>query len=307
MYEADRDAWYPTFDPSALPRVLSRAEAVALGYTPSMIAHQIRSGRWQRVLPRTYLTAGSLTWPARLTAALTYAGTDAVITAAAALADDLRGVARPTRVMVLVPLRSGHRSTGWVQVRPTERLPVRRLAPGPARAPFERAVADLALERRRVDDVRALVTEAVRRRLCTVDELAAELAAGPRRGSAHLRQAIAEASAGAWSAPEARAATLLRTAGVPSFEQNVRIDLPGGRHIVVDFLWRKLKAVLEIDSMDHHSLPGDRDATDDRHLVLETVGYSVVHRTPWTVINRPQEFVTGIQAWLAARTQLPAR
>ncbi|MDT4908340.1 MAG: hypothetical protein QOI69_1581, partial [Pseudonocardiales bacterium] len=63
---------------------------------------------------------------------------------------------------------------------------------------------------------------------------------------------------------------------------------------------------LEIDSIRHHTNAPDRDATDDRHLVLETVGYSVVHRTPWTVINRPQEFVIGIQAWLAAR-QLPAR
>ena len=301
MDEADRDALYPMFDHTAIPRVLSRAAAVERGITPSTIAHQVRVGRWQRVLPRVYLTAGSLTWPARLAAALAYAGPDAVITAAAALAGDLRSVARPDRILVLVPLRSGHRSTGWVQVRPTERLPARRLAPGPACAPFSRAVADLAREWRRVDDVRALVTEVVRRGLCTVEELAAELATGPRRGSAHLRQAIAEASGGAWSAPEARAATLLRRAHVAPFEQNARIDLPDGRHKVVDFLWRKLRAVLEIDSEAHHSLPGDRDATDDRHLVLETLGYSVVHRTPWTVINRPAEFVTGIKAWLAGR------
>ena len=47
------------------------------------------------------------------------------------------------------------------------------------------------------------------------DELEAELRHGPQRGSAHLRQAIEETRGGAWSAPEARAATLLRRGGLP--------------------------------------------------------------------------------------------
>lgn len=164
-----------------------------------------------------------------------------------------------------------------------------------------RAVADLALGRQRLDDVRALVTEVVRRNLCTADGLAIELAHGPRRNSAFLRQAIEEASAGAWSAPEARAASALRLAGVPQFEQNARIDLPDGRWLYVDFLWRELRAVLEIDSLEHHSLPPDADNTSDRHLVLETIGYSVVHRTPRFVFRNSRSFVTGIAAWLAGR------
>lgn len=302
MHAPDLDATWPTFDHTAAPRVLTRAEATRLGYTPSMVAHQLRTGRWQRLLPRTYLTAGTLTWSDRLRAAIAYAGPDALITGAAALTDDLRSVPRPDEVLVLVPILSGHQSIAGVRVRPTARLPPRRLAPGPARAPLPRAVADLALERRGVDDVRALVTEVVRRRLCTVNELTAELEAGPRRGSAHLRQALAEVAAGAWSAPEARAASLLRRARAPRFEQNVRIDLPGDRYLVVDFLWRALKAVLEIDSAEHHSRPGDRDATDDRHLALEALGYSVVHRTPWVVKNGPDQFVAGIQRWLAGRS-----
>jgi very-short-patch-repair endonuclease len=164
-----------------------------------------------------------------------------------------------------------------------------------------RAVADVALERRRLDDVRALVSEVVRRRLCTVDELAGELECGPRNGSANLRAALQEVRAGAWSAPEARAARILRRAKVPIFEQNARIDLPGGGHIVVDFLWRDLRAVLEIDSIRHHSDAPDRDATDDRHAVLETLGYSVIHRSPHMVTNRPAEFAQSTAAWLNAR------
>lgn len=291
------------FDPTALPRVLGRDAARGLGYTPNMIDHRLRTGRWLRVLPRTYLTSDTLTWPDRLRAAVTFGGPDAMLSGAAALADDLRCVPRPTTLLLLVPARSGVSSTAWVRVRHTERVPHRRLAPGPARVAIARAVADHALDLRRADDVRALVTEAVRRELCSVDELTDELRTGPRRGSLHLRRAIEEAADGAWSAPEARAARLLRRGGVPAFRQNVDLLLAGGRRLVADFLWRELKAVLEIDSREHHSLPGDRDATDERHLALETAGYSVVHRTPWMIANRPDEFVTGIRSWLAAQAR----
>jgi hypothetical protein len=304
MDEVPLDEPWPAHDPMRPPRVLSRADALRLGYSGKAIEHRVASGRWDRVLPRTYLTAGTLTWADRLTAAVCYAGSSALVSGAAALVGDLDGVRRPGTILVLTPYAAGHRSTRWVQVRPTERMPQRRLVPGPARAEVARAVADLALVTRRVDDVRALVTEALRRRLCTVEELVTELDAGPRRGSAHLRKAIEEASAGAWSAPEAQAGSLLRRAGVPPFEQNAPIHLPDGTSVVADFLWRALRAILEIDSQKHHGMPGDRDATDERHLRLEALGYSVVHRTPWAVHNQPGQFVTGIRAWLAGRAAM---
>jgi very-short-patch-repair endonuclease len=299
---AQLDDLVPLIDPTALPRVLGRSEALARGYNRNMIDHRLRAGHWQRVLPRTYLTADTLGWTDRLRAALTFAGPEALLTGAAALCDDgLRAVSRPASVLVLVPISTRLRSTKWVRIRPTRRLPERALLPGPARVPPARAVADLALERRQLDDVRALVSEVVRRRLCTVAELTAELEQGPRNGSACLRAALEDVGAGAWSAPEARAASVLRRAGVPRFEQNVRIRLPGGHEFVVDFLWRALRAVLEIDSVEHHFSPPDRDATMRRHLVLETLGFSVVHRSPAVVWREPARFAREIATWLAAR------
>jgi very-short-patch-repair endonuclease len=173
--------------------------------------------------------------------------------------------------------------------------------PGPACAPVARAAADLALERRRLDEVRALVAEVVRKDLCSVADLSLELEAGPRNGSAHLRDAIEEVSGGAWSAPEARAARLLRAAGITGFQANATIRLPGGRTVVVDFLWRRLRAVLEIDSVEYHGAPADDDYTSDRHLLRETAGYSVVHRRPRMIVQRPKEIADDIAAWLAAR------
>jgi hypothetical protein len=298
----DPDDIAPWLDPPRLPRIVGREQAVDLGFTPRMINHRLSTRAWRRVLPRTYLTVDTFTWLDRRRAALAFAGPTALLSAAAALTDlELRCVRRPDSILVLVPKQVRLESIGFVRVRATGRMPEPDLVPGPRRATVERAVADLALERRRLDDVRALVAEVVRRGLCTVDELALELETGPRNGSAHLRSAIAEVADGAWSAPEARAATLLRAAGVPPFEQNQPIELPGGKCSHPDFLWRDLWAVLEIDSVEFHSLPPDADATEDRHLLLETLGYSVVHRKPILVWREPTRFVSGIAAWLAGR------
>jgi very-short-patch-repair endonuclease len=295
----------PLPDPTALPRVLTRDDAVRWGFSRNAIRHRVEIGRWRRVLPRTYLTVDTFTWTDHLRAALAFAGEGALLSGGAALfGPDLRSVQRPTTVLVLVPYSCRARSTRWVRVRRTRRFPPAALAPGPRRAPTARAVADLALELRTLDDVRAVVAEVVRRECCDVGELATELEDGPRNGSAFLREAIDEVGAGAWSAPEARAATLLRRAGLPEFEQNARIELSNGRYVIADFLWRSLRAVLEIDSDAHHALAGDADRTSDRHLWLSTDGYSVVHRTPRAVYRQPDAFVAGIEAWLAGRTTI---
>lgn len=285
-----------------VPRVLSRAEATALGFGRRAIEHRLATRRWHRILPHTYLTGSTLTWTDRVTAALRYAGPESLLTGAGALADlGLRTVRRPDRLLLLVPRDNHVRPAGWVRLRRTDRMPAPSLVPGPRRADLPRAVADLALERRYLDDVRALVAQSLRARLCTLPELWAELETGPRQHSANLRRALEDMDAGAWSAPEARAAAILRRSDVPDFEQNARIELPSGEHLYVDFLWRALRAVLEIDSDEHHGDPGDRDDTDARHLKLQTSGLSVAHRRPSLVCTQPRRFRREMEAWLAAR------
>ena len=286
-----------------LPRVLSRTDAYALGVTRRALDHRLATGRWRLILPHTLLTSDTLTWTDRLDAAVALAGEGALLSGAAALDDlGLRSVKRPGQVLVLVPGGRQPRSVGWVRVRPSDRPVHRALLPGPPRVEIARAVSDTCVGRRFQDDVRALVSEVVRRKLCTIDELAAELRHTPRRGSAFLREAIDEVGGGAWSAPEARAAKLLRQAKLPAFRQNVKIDLPNGSYFIADALWDELRAILEIDSESYHALAGeDADGTSDRHLVLETMGYTVVHRSPRLIIRQPDRFVQGIARWLHAR------
>ena len=148
--------------------------------------------------------------------------------------------------------------------------------------------------------MRALVARVVQRRHCTLVELAAELAAGPRNRGALLRQTLGEVGAGARSAPEARAARVLRRAGITDFQLNARLQLPDGSWRVVDFYWPKLRACLEIDSVEWHAEPGDWARTWDRHLDLSKFGYSVIHRPPSALADE-QGFAQDVREWLAGR------
>lgn len=298
MYEVE--PFPPFVDPDHLPRVLSWSEALDRGTSRHAIKRHVAAGRWQRVLPRTYLTAATMTERDRVDAALIFAGDGAALSGAAALwASQVRRIAMPESVLVLVPPANRTRSGGWVRVRNTARpIDVEHWI-GPRRTGPARATADLALDLHRIDDVRAVVARVVGDEHCSLEELAAELEAGPRRGSALLRQALTEVGSGAASAPEARAARILRRSGVSPFEQNARIALPGGGFYVADFLWRELRAILEIDSQEYHLGPAQWRATMDRHLALSTIGYSLVHRPPSSLRDEAR-FGREIVAWLAS-------
>jgi very-short-patch-repair endonuclease len=233
----------------------------------------------------------------------------ALLSGAAALWAGGARVPFPAIVLVLVPPTVRRESSQFVLLRPTHRVVRHMPGPGPRRVETARAVADHALTLRRIDDVRTLVARAVRTDGCQLEDLRRELATGPRNGSALLRQALAEVSAGAASAPEARAARLLRRAQVPPFEQNARIDLPTGGYYVADFWWPSLRAILEIDSVEYHLDPADWRRTMDRHRDLSSLGLSVIHQPPSALADE-FHFVDDVWAWLlgcAATRGVPLR
>lgn len=248
--------------PRTDPRVLTRDAAVALGLSSSAIDRRLASGQWRRILPRTYATVDHLTERDRADAALLYAGEGAALSSAYALrASGVRGVVDPGSALVLVPPTNRIEARSWVRIRRTFRPIEIEQWSGPRRVVPARSAADLALELRTIDNVRSLVARIVGDGHARLDDLVAELDAGPRQSSGLLRQALAEVGAGAASAPEARAARALRRAGLRAFEQNARIELPGGGAYVADFLWRELRAILEIDSVEYHLGPAQWRAT----------------------------------------------
>ncbi len=253
------------------------------------------------MLPRTYLTVDTFTDLDRLSAALTFAGPDAALSGAAALvASEVRRIAVPRRILVVVPPSNATKSVATVLVRRSTRPVAIEQWYGPRRVEPARAAADLAVTMGRIDDVRTVVARVVQDGHCTIEELAAELARGPRRGSANLRRALEEIGWGAASAPEARAARILHRAGIANFVQNVRLTLPDGSVRVVDFYWPELRACLEIDSVEWHFSRAEWTGTWDRHLDLAKFGYSVIHRPP-SALHDEARFVRDVGEWLAGR------
>jgi hypothetical protein len=184
--------------------VASRGQLLALGMPDRAMQYRLRpDGPWQALLPGIYLSVtGTPTFEQKEMAALLYAGPDSLVTGLAALAH--HGIGRrlhhgfgshagPDAIDILVPVKRQRLDVNFVRLHRTARLPAEAIAAGPLRlAPVPRAVADTAWHLTSVEDVRAVVTEALAASLCTAAELTAELNQGPIRGSAPLRTVLAE-------------------------------------------------------------------------------------------------------------------
>jgi hypothetical protein len=294
-----------------LPRVITPATAARIGVSRSRVRTEIRHGMWRPLAAGAVLTRPDE--PSRfdwLEAAIATSGPTAAISGWDAV--HLQGVGRaaPPSARPLVLVRTGRsKAIGPVLVRRTDRPygwrftplehPVLPLAPtvmGP------RAVADAALMVGNLAAVRSLVAGAVQRRLATVEELNSELIAGPRGGSRHLRTALAEVAEGARSAAEADAVAQLRRSRLPEYELNVPVvDRAGTLLFVVDVLWRRYRAALEIDSREFHFERDDWQATLARHNVLTGGMLSIVHYPPSVVTDRSSGWLTGVERWLRGR------
>jgi len=237
------------------PRILTTSDAFALGFTADAVRHAVDTGRWRRLTRGVYLTeAGNVTRTDRVRAALAHAGPGAAVTGWDAVRCYRLGQSRPPddRPLVL-DARGCPRTVLGVRIRPTARTYDRRIvtvdeATGArwAVAAPARAIADTALLYRARAPVRALVTSSVQRGVCSPEQLAVELAHGPRRDSAHLRRALEDVLAGARSIAEAEAADVLRAHALPPFALIVPSHYPFDHRLfaIAYVLWPGLRAIL---------------------------------------------------------------
>jgi hypothetical protein len=296
--------------PADLPRVLTPAIADVCGVSRARVRTEIGRGRWRQLARGVVLTRPDA--PSRTDWAL--AGL-AIVGSHGALsgwdAVRLAGMGSPSPPgddVLVVTTRGGSRRAGQVWIRKVAApLPTRVTAADDPMLPLVRvvsltlAVVDTAVLYGRTRPVRALVTTAIQRELCSVEELTAQLRRAPRRNSAALRRALADALAGARSVAEAEAAELLRTGGVPAFELNVPIVHAGRVIAVADVLWRELRAILEIDSRDYHLSEAQWKATMARHNRLTSAGYAVTHFPPSAIRDRGLGWAAEVDDWLRAR------
>lgn len=290
--------------------LLTRRQALSAGMTPRVLQRRLSpGGRWQRVLPGTYATfTGRLSTAQRWVAALLYGGPDSMLGGAtAARLHGLRQLPDDARVHLLVPHPRQLGSTGFVVVRRTIHPPAPIWFEEVLRAaPLPRAVVDACRGLPHLDQVRALVAEAVQRRLVDPAELNAELRRGCSAGSALPRAVLAEVGAGIRSVAEARTRKLVRSAGISEPLWNCPLYTSAGEWLAQpDGFWPEANSVVEVDSMAWHLSPRSWENTLRRHARMTACGLLVVHFTPLQVDREPDLVIDVLRRTLAQGILLP--
>ena len=210
--------------------VIARAQAFERGLGKEQVRYLLRDGGpWQRLLPSVYLThTGPPSADQRDLGALLYAGPCAVLTGPSSMRRFGLDVTRADAIDVLVPAEEQRRDVGFARLHRTMRLPRGFCVAGEVRYALPpRAVADAARWLTDIGDVRAVVAEAVQRRMCSIEDLVEELDHGPKQGSALLRRALAEVADGVRSAAEGQLHALIGRSGLPMPMFNPRLFVGG--------------------------------------------------------------------------------
>jgi hypothetical protein len=310
LWHRSRVPIHASFDRESLAKlvrkqhgVISREQALACGMSSHLVKYRIREGGpWQALVAGVYLTTtGSANHDQRDIAALLHAGPRSVITASAALRRHRLTPVRDDVVDLLVPAGSHRGDAGFVRVHRTRRMPGLFCVDGEIRyALTPRAVADAARGLTALADVRAVVAEAVQRAICPIARLSEEVAAGPVRGSALLRQALAEVADGIRSPAEADLRDLITWARLPMPMFNPRL-LAGQVFLAIpDCWWPHAGVAVEVDSRAWHLSPRDWENTLARHARMSAHGIGVLHFTPRQIRSQRRAVAATIRGALAA-------
>jgi hypothetical protein len=299
-----------SFDTAALAALLARQhdvvrreQVLACSMTKTALRHRIRAdGPWRVVLPGVYLTnRGEMTTRQRAAAAYLYAGPGMAVTGRAALVR--HGIVREPGDVVDVLVKSDCRrqSIGFVRLHRTGIEPnVAFHDSAVCYAPPARAIADTVRQLSDLNEVRAIVAAGVQRGKVQIWQLAEELAQGSMRGSAGLRQALAEVADGVRSAAEADLVRLIKRARLPTPTLNPRLYVDGKFLACPDAWWPEAGVAVEVDSREWHLAPADWEQTMARHARMSSRGIIVLHYPPSRIRLASGEVAAEIRAALAA-------
>jgi very-short-patch-repair endonuclease len=249
---------------------------------------------------------GTLTVGQREAAAALYAGEGSVVTGAAALARMAMRVPIPDIIDVLVPHQQRRLSRDFVRIHRTRRMPEQVWhTDGLVWAPAARAVADAARMRGDANYVRALVADAVQQRKCTVQQLAAELQAGPKLGSAALRAALEEVADGILSIAEGDLRKLIKNGRLPEPLYNPRLFVGDVFLAKPDAWWGEAGVAVEVDSHEWHLSPRDAERTQVRHAAMSAHGILVLHYAPRRIRTQGDAVIAEIRGTLEAGSRRP--
>ena len=282
--------------------LLTWRRAAELGLSRSAVRGALAT-RWRFVLPGVMATTtAALTRRQEMVAALLLAGPGSVI--ASQTAAEWHGVtaAADRGVHVLVPAERRPAAHGFVVVRRTYRPdpnPWHRGALTIVSRP--RAVVDAARDCGSPDRARALVCEAVQRRLVTPAAVRHELEAGPRAGSRIVRDAVGEAEAGAWSVAEGDLFRLVSGCRrLPPMWLNPILTGPDGVRLPIPDGWfDEVALAVQVHSWRWHASPTAWDATVMGDGVFAEYGIPVVGVTPRALRHTPDDVLRRLERAVA--------
>jgi hypothetical protein len=285
--------------------VITRAQALESGLTRSALAHRIRpSGPWQVLLPGVYLgVTGRPDHDQLDMAALLYAGPVSALTGAAALRRHGLEAQDSPVVDVLVPAGRQCRSRSFVAVQRSTRIPADILVADAIRyAPAARAVADAVRQMTDVRQARTLTAAALASGACSLQQLERELAAGPIRHSALLREVISSIREGTGSAPRGALRALLTRSKLPLplFDASI---YDGALMIArVDAWWADAGVAAELGSGGWQLAPGNWAEAMRRQTRLAERGIIVLQLSARQLEDEPDAVLAAIRNALAAGT-----
>lgn len=295
--------------------VITARELVSIGVPESTIYHRCHDGGpWQVLLPGVILlSTGPATREQRLTAALKYTDTPAVVTGLEACHRHgvRRGPAPDDRVHVLVPHSRQVSSSGFVVVERTIRLPDPVVVHGFPLAPVARACIDSVRRLRSVGEITELVADSVQRRLTTVTELGIELESGSRTWTSMPRRVLDQVGAGVRSAAELQAKRLIERSWLPAPMWNASIYTADGEWLgIADCWFDDVTMLWEIDSTEWHLSPADHDRTVAKAARFVAGGAVQVPTKPSSLWRDERSVITTLVSayrHAAARPRPPLR
>ena len=273
------------------------ASVVAAGTRRQTVRRRILRGAWQQPCPNVVCrTTGALTSGQWMQAAIAHGGPGAMLSHRTAGA--LWGfTAWALPVHVVVP--HGRRVPGGdqVTVHQSRRDCTPRLVEGMLVTPPARTAVDMALDLDSSTSVAALLGRAVQTGRLSLDQLAAEVDAAPRRGSRLPRAALADLAMGSRSAAEARLLHLLRRARIPLPEMNAPVTTRLGTRYV-DALWRSLGKGVEVDGQAFHLDAAAWQADLVRQNAIQSEGIVLLRIAARRLWTEPDAVIAEIRAFL---------
>lgn len=265
-------------------------------------------GPWRWLLPGiVLLSSGAPTRRQQVDAALLHCGPAAVVTGTEAVRrHGLVRVPADPLVHLLVPESRHIRSAGFALVERTIHMPEPVCRDGVPLAPLDRAVLDAARRWRKIDPVRALLSEAVQRGRCRPAELLAELNSGSSRGSALPRRVLAEIDSGVRSVAEAHGLRLWMASRLPKAMWNRPVFDSAGQFIAMPDAWcDEVALAWEIDSFEWHLDAKGYAKTIARNTRYAGAGIVVVQTLPSRIRDDPQGVIAELRAAYAAAKARP--